>query len=89
MKIHASVWRGNGKQRDSVVDLERLHGLVGVQIKMIVILVAFLHHVGLFDRGRVNAQGAMKGAGSRISATSMAMLKKKISLIKLTFKKHL
>lgn len=83
MKIHASVWRGNGKQSDSVVDLERLHGLVGVQIKMIVILVAFLRHVGLLDRGRMNAQGAMKGTGSRVSATSMPVLEEKISLVKL------
>lgn len=49
---------------------------------MIVILVAFLRHVGLLDRGRVNAQGAMKGTGSRVSATSMPVLKKKISLVK-------
>lgn len=83
MKIHASVWRGDGKQSNSVVDLERLHGLVGVQIKMIVILVAFLRHVGWLDRGRVNAEGAMKGTGSRVSATSMPVLKKKKSLVKL------
>lgn len=79
MEIHAGVWRGNGKQSDSVVDLDRLYGFVGVQIKMIIVLIAFLRHVRLFDRGRVNAQGAMEGAGSRVSATSMSMLKKEIN----------
>lgn len=74
MKIHAGVWRGNRKQRDSMIDLDRLYGLVGVQIKMIIVLVAFLRHVRLLDRGRVDAQGVMEGTGGRVSATSMPML---------------
>lgn len=79
MEIHAGVWRGNGKQSDSVIDLDRLYGLVGVQIKMIIVLIAFLCHICLLDRGRVNAQGAMEGTGSRVSPTSMPMLKKEIN----------
>lgn len=74
MKIHAGVRRGYRKQSDSMIDLDRLYGLIGVQIEMIVVLIAFLRHVRLLDRGRVNAQCAMKGTGSRVSATSMSML---------------
>lgn len=76
MEIHAGMWRGNRKQSDSMIELDRLYGFIGVQIKMIVILVAFLRHVRLLDCGRVNTQSAMKGSSSRISVTGMSMLGK-------------
>lgn len=74
MKIHAGVRRGNGKQSDGVIVLDRLYGFVRVQIEMVVVLVAFLRHVGLLDRGGVYAQGAMKGSGGSVSAARMPML---------------
>jgi len=55
MEIHAGMRRGNRKQSDSMIDLDWLYRFVGVQVEMIVVLIAFLRHVSLLDRGRVNA----------------------------------
>ncbi|EZA53415.1 hypothetical protein X777_06496 [Ooceraea biroi] len=77
MKIHASMWRGNRKQRDSMINFDWLYRLIGVQVKMIVVLVTFLRHISLLNRGRVNAQSVMKGTGSHVSATGMSMLRRK------------
>lgn len=57
-----------------MVERDRLYRLVGIEIEMIVVLVTFFGHVGLLDRGRMNAERAMKRASRRVSASSMLVL---------------
>lgn len=60
-----------------MIDGDRLHGFVGIEIEMIVVLVAFFGHVSLLDRGRMNAQSTMEGTGCRVSASGMSVLERK------------
>lgn len=74
MEVHSCVGCRDREQRDPVVVSERLYGLVGIEIEVVIVLVAFLDHVGLLDGGRMNAQRAMKGTCRRVSATGVSML---------------
>lgn len=58
-----------------MVDRDWLYRFVGIEIEMIVVLVAFLGHVSLLNRSGVNAQSAMERTSCRVSASSMLMLR--------------
>lgn len=74
VQIHPRVRSSDRKQRNPMVERDWLYRFVGIEIEMIVILVAFFGHVGLLDRSRMNAQRAMQRASCRVFAPSMLML---------------
>lgn len=74
MQIHAVVGRRHGEQGDAVIVLEGLHGPVGVEIEMVIVLVALLGHVRLLQGRCVHAQRPVQRARRRVSAAGVTVL---------------
>lgn len=74
VKIHAAVGCRHGKQRHPVIVLERLYRPVGVEIEMVIVLVALLGHVRGLQGRRVHAQGSMQRTRRGVSASRVTVL---------------
>jgi hypothetical protein len=74
VEIHAILRGSHWEKRNAVIVFKGLDGPVGVEIQVVVILVALLGHVSLFQGGCVYTERTVQRAGGRISTPSVTML---------------